>query len=55
MLTAVVATLAGYGLAPLQVPRVGLVFALILVTLMVPFQAVLTPLFLELHFLAPAE
>ena len=37
---------------PLPVPRIAnAVFALILVTLMVPFQAILTPLFLELSFL----
>ena len=29
----------------------GIVFALILATLMVPFQALLTPLFLEMHSL----
>jgi multiple sugar transport system permease protein len=48
-LTAVVATLAGYGLARFPFRGSGIVFALILATLMVPFQAVLTPLFLELH------
>ena len=50
-LTALVATLAGYGLAQFPFRGSGLVFALILATLMVPFQAVLTPLFLELHTL----
>lgn len=50
-LTALVATLAGYGLAQFPFRGSGLVFALILATLMIPFQAVLTPLFLELHAL----
>jgi multiple sugar transport system permease protein len=48
-LTAVVATLAGYGFARFSFRGASIVFALILATLMVPFQAVLTPLFLELH------
>jgi multiple sugar transport system permease protein len=48
-LTAVVATLAGYGFARFQFRGSGIVFALILLTLMVPFQALLTPLFLEMH------
>lgn len=53
VLTAVLATLAGYGLgrARFRFRGANAVFALILVTLMVPFQAVLTPLFLELSFL----
>lgn len=50
LLTAVIATLAGYGFGR---PRFrfrgnGVVFAIILVTMMIPFQAILTPLFLEL-------
>jgi multiple sugar transport system permease protein len=49
--TAVVATMAGYGFARFRFRGSGLVFALILVTLMVPFQALLTPLFLEMHSL----
>jgi multiple sugar transport system permease protein len=53
VLTAVLATLAGYGLGRTRFRFRGssLVFALILITLMVPFQAILTPLFLELSFL----
>jgi multiple sugar transport system permease protein len=53
VLTAVLATLAGYGLgrARFRFRGSNAVFALILVTLMVPFQAVVTPLFLELSFL----
>jgi multiple sugar transport system permease protein len=49
VLVAVVATLAGYGFARFRFRLSGLIFATILVTLMVPFQAVLTPLFLELN------
>jgi multiple sugar transport system permease protein len=49
LLVAVLATLAGYGFAKFRFIGSGLVFALILLTLMVPFQAVLTPLFLELN------
>jgi multiple sugar transport system permease protein len=53
LLTAVLATLAGYGLGRTRFRFHGsnVVFALILITLMVPFQAILTPLFLELSFL----
>jgi multiple sugar transport system permease protein len=49
--TAVVATMAGYGFARFRFRGSGLVFALVLATLMVPFQALLTPLFLEMHTL----
>jgi multiple sugar transport system permease protein len=49
--TAVVATMAGYGFARFPFRGSGAVFALVIATLMVPFQAVLTPLFLELHTL----
>jgi multiple sugar transport system permease protein len=48
LLTMVVATLAGYGLAKFRFRGSGVVFALILLALMIPFQAVLTPLYLEL-------
>jgi len=48
-LTAVVATLAGYGFGRFQFRGSGLAFALVLLAFLVPFQAVLTPLFLELH------
>jgi multiple sugar transport system permease protein len=50
-LTALVATLAGYGFALFRFRRSGLAFGLVLLAFMIPFQAVLTPLFLELHFL----
>jgi multiple sugar transport system permease protein len=49
VLTAIVATLAGYGFALFRFRGSGLVFGLILLAFMIPFQAVLTPLFLELH------
>ena len=51
VLTALVATLAGYGFGLFKFRRSGLAFGLILLAFMIPFQAVLTPLFLELHFL----
>ncbi len=51
VLTAVVSTLAGYGFARFRFRGSGLAFSLILVTIMVPFQAILTPLFLELNML----
>jgi multiple sugar transport system permease protein len=51
LLTAVIATMAGYGFARFRFRGSGVVFALVLVTMMVPFQALLTPLFLEMHSL----
>jgi multiple sugar transport system permease protein len=51
VLTAIVATMAGYGFARFRFRGSGVVFALVLATLMVPFQALLTPLFLEMHSL----
>ena len=51
VITAVVATLAGYGFAMFPFRGSGLAFGVVLVAFMIPFQAVLTPLFLELHFL----
>lgn len=49
VLVALLSTLAGYGFAKFRFTGSGVVFALIILTLMVPFQAVLTPLFLELN------
>ena len=49
-LTVLVSTLAGYGLSRFAFRGAGLVFGVVLLALMVPFQALLTPLFLELHF-----
>jgi len=51
LLTALVALLAGYGFGLFRFRGSGLVFSLVLLAFMIPFQAVLTPLFLELHFL----
>ena len=51
VLTAVIATMAGYGFARFPFRGSGIVFALVLVTMMIPFQALLTPLFLEMHSL----
>jgi multiple sugar transport system permease protein len=51
VLTALVSTLAGYGFGLFRFRGSGLVFSLVLLAFMIPFQAVLTPLFLELHFL----
>jgi multiple sugar transport system permease protein len=49
-LTSLVAVLAGYGFALFRFRGAGLAFGLVLLAFMIPFQAVLTPLFLELHF-----
>jgi multiple sugar transport system permease protein len=51
LLTALVATLAGYGFALFRFRGANVVFGLVLLAFMIPFQAVLTPLFLEMHFL----
>ena len=51
VITSVVATLAGYGFGLFRFRGSGLAFGVILVAFMIPFQAVLTPLFLELHFM----
>ena len=49
LLTTLVATLAGYGFAKLPFRGSGIVFFLALVAFMVPFQAIITPLFLILR------
>ncbi|HEY6498936.1 MAG TPA: carbohydrate ABC transporter permease [Streptosporangiaceae bacterium] len=51
VLTAVVATLAGYGFGLFRFRGAGLVFGIVLLAFMIPFQAVVTPLFIEMHFL----
>jgi multiple sugar transport system permease protein len=51
LLTMVVSLLAGYGLAKFRFGGSGIVFGAILLALMIPFQAVLTPLFIELSYL----
>ncbi|WP_454049239.1 carbohydrate ABC transporter permease [Cellulomonas sp. Marseille-Q8402] len=49
LLTTLVATLAGYGFAKLPFRGSGFIFFLALVAFMVPFQAIITPLFLILR------
>jgi multiple sugar transport system permease protein len=49
VLTTVLATMAGYGFGRFRFRGSGVAFAVILVTLMVPFQAILTPLFIQLN------
>jgi multiple sugar transport system permease protein len=49
VLTAGVATLAGYGFGLFRFRGSGVLFGLVLLAFMVPFQAVLTPAFLEMH------
>jgi multiple sugar transport system permease protein len=49
LLTTVLATMAGYGFGRFKFRGSGVAFAMILVTLMVPFQAILTPLFIQLN------
>ncbi|MFP3713720.1 carbohydrate ABC transporter permease [Puerhibacterium sp. TATVAM-FAB25] len=49
LLTAVLATLAGYGFAKFGFRGRSALFGLVLVTLMVPFQAILTPLYLQMN------
>jgi multiple sugar transport system permease protein len=48
-LTAVVATLAGYGFGRFRFRGAAIAFALVLLAFMIPFQAIFIPLFLELH------
>jgi multiple sugar transport system permease protein len=51
ILTAVLATIAGYGFGRFTFRGRGIMFAVTLLALMVPYQAILTPAFLELNFL----
>jgi multiple sugar transport system permease protein len=51
VVTALVATLAGYGFAQFRFRASKLVFGLVLLAFMVPFQAILIPLFVEMHTL----
>jgi len=44
----VVSVLAGYGFSRFRFPLKGLCFVLILATIMIPFQSILTPIFLIL-------
>lgn len=50
-LTAVLATLAGYGFARFVFRGRGALFSVIVLTMAVPFQAILTPLYLQLNTL----
>ncbi|MFL5625834.1 MAG: carbohydrate ABC transporter permease [Ktedonobacteraceae bacterium] len=47
--TLMLSTLAGYGFSRFNFPGKNAVFMVILSTLMIPFQSILTPLFLVLH------
>jgi len=49
ILTMLLATAAGYGFGRFKFRGSSVAFGLILVTLMIPFQAILTPLFLEMN------
>ncbi|GGK77669.1 carbohydrate ABC transporter permease [Mangrovihabitans endophyticus] len=49
LLTTVVATAAGYGFGRFRFAGSSAAFGLILLTLMVPFQAILTPLFMQMN------
>ena len=48
VLTVIISVLAGYGFSRFRFPLKGLFFVLILSTIMIPFQSILTPLFLIL-------
>jgi multiple sugar transport system permease protein len=49
VLTTLLATMAGYGFGRFRFRGSGVAFAVIVVTLMIPFQAILTPLFIQLN------
>jgi multiple sugar transport system permease protein len=49
VLTTVLCTLGGYGFGRFRFRGSNVAFALVILTLMVPFQAILTPLFLQLN------
>jgi multiple sugar transport system permease protein len=51
LLTGVLSTAAGYGFGRYRFRGQGLIFAITLLALMIPYQAILTPAFLELNFL----
>ncbi len=48
LLTALVALLAGYGFSRHRFPLQGVCFVLVLATIMIPFQSIVTPIFLIL-------
>ncbi len=47
--TILLSTLGGYGFARFEFPGKNILFVLILITLMIPFQSILTPLYLVLR------
>ncbi|NAZ77966.1 ABC transporter permease subunit [Kineococcus sp. T13] len=49
LLTAVLATLAGYGFGRFGFRGRNALFGLVVVTMMVPFQAIITPLYLQMN------
>lgn len=49
VLTAVVATMAGYGFGRFRFRFSGVAFGAVVLTLMIPFQAIITPLFMQLN------
>ncbi|WP_432574827.1 carbohydrate ABC transporter permease [Kineococcus sp. SYSU DK005] len=51
LLTALLATLAGYGFGRFAFRGRGVLFGLVVVTMMVPFQAIITPLYLQMNAL----
>ena len=51
LLTATVALLAGYGFSRHRFPLQGVCFVLVLATIMIPFQSIVTPIFLILSTL----
>lgn len=51
LVTVIVATLAGYGFSKFPFPGSNLVFVLVLTSIMVPFQVLLTPLFVVVRML----
>ncbi len=51
LLTVLVAVPAGYGFSKFRFPGQSLIFVLVMATMMIPFQSILTPLFLILKFL----
>jgi multiple sugar transport system permease protein len=52
ILTLALSTLSGYGFSRFNFPGKNVIFVVILATLMIPFQSILTPLFLLLHFIS---
>jgi multiple sugar transport system permease protein len=51
LLTILISVPAGYGFSKFRFPGQSLLFILIMATMMIPFQSILTPLFLILKFL----